>query len=295
VYFVGMGNTTCGVLELEPLEPLGVVVRGLDLRVTPDASVTAALLDAVVEHGVAFLHDQALSDDEHLALARCFGSLSVYPMLAAGGHDVPLEFIEDTADDPPKADRWHSDLTWLSRPPKLAFLSARIIPRSGGDTMWADTQAAYEALPADLQAQLDALCVHHSIGGYDRFAGRFSDEVLEEARRRFGFDAEHPLVRTNPDSGRRSLFLGGYWMDHVVGVPRSASDALLGMLMTWATQARFTRRWHWRVDDLAIWDERRTMHVAVGDHYPQHRLVRRCTVDGEVPLGPATFRDDTNR
>jgi taurine dioxygenase len=274
-------------LVLEPLDPFGVVVSGVDLRIPPDEEVADALLGVVVQHGVAFLRDQALSDDEHLALARCFGSLSVYPILAAAGQDVPLEFIEDTADDPPKADRWHSDLTWLQRPPKLAFLSARIVPPTGGDTVWADTQAAYDALPTDLQEHLAALRVHHAIGGaYDRFVGRYSDEVLEQARRRFGFDAEHPLVRTNPDTGRRSLFLGGYWMDHVVGVPQPASDALLGMLMAWATHDRFTCRWHWRVDDLAIWDERRTLHLATSDHFPQHRLVRRCTVDGEVPLGP---------
>jgi taurine dioxygenase len=272
-------------LVVEPLEPFGALLHGPDLRRAPDPTTAAALLGAVVEHGVVFLRDQPLSDEQHLALAATFGTLSVYPILAAAGEDVPLEFIEDTADDPPKADRWHSDITWLAQPPKLAFLSARVVPATGGDTIWADTQAAYEALPADARDALEPLRVHHAIGGaYDRFVGRYSDAVLEEARRRFGFTAEHPLVRTNPDSGRRSLFLAGYWMDHVVGFPRPASDALLATLMAWATQDRFTRRWRWRVDDLAIWDERRTMHLATGDHYPQHRLVRRCTVNGETPV-----------
>jgi taurine dioxygenase len=281
-----MTTTASSTLALEPLEPFGAVIAGLDLRETPDADVTAALLAAVVAHGVVFLHDQALTDEQHLALARCFGELAVYPILAAAGEHVPLEFIEDTADDPPKADRWHTDLTWQQRPPKLAFLSARIVPATGGDTLWCDTQAAWDQLPPDTQQHLAPLRVHHSIGGaFDRFVGRYSEPVLEDARRRFGFEADHPLVRTNPDSGRRSLFLAGYWMEHVVDVPGPAGDALLSTLMAWATQDRFTCRWSWHVDDLAIWDERRTMHLATGDHFPQHRLVRRCTVVGEEPLG----------
>ena len=119
-----MTATASSRLALEPLEPFGAVIAGLDLRETPAADLTAALLAAVVEHGVVFLHDQALSDDEQLALAGCFGTLSVYPILAAAGEDVPLEFIEDTADDPPKADRWHTDLTWLRPREGLAPASA---------------------------------------------------------------------------------------------------------------------------------------------------------------------------
>jgi taurine dioxygenase len=275
-------------LALEPLAPFGAVISGLDLRRAPGPDLTAALLSAVVEHGVVFLHDQPLSDEEHLALGRCFGTLSVYPILAAAGEDVPLEFIEDTADDPPKADRWHTDLTWIRRPPKLAFLSARIIPPTGGDTLWCDTQAAHDALPADLRTSLAPLRVHHTFAGNSgAFLRRYSEEVFEIARQRSGLEADHPLVRTNPDSGRRSLFLGGYWMDGVVGAPGPLGDALLATLMAWATQDRFTIRWRWRADDFAIWDERRTMHLASGDHFPQHRLVRRCTVDGDVPVGPA--------
>jgi taurine dioxygenase len=274
-------------LALEPLAPFGAVVSGLDLRDTPGRDLAAALLSAVVEHGVVFLHDQPLSDEQHLALGRAYGELAVYPIMAAAGEDVPLEWIEDSAEDPPKADRWHTDLTWQRRPPKLAFLSMRIAPATHGDTLWCDTQAAWDALPADAQAHLLPLHVHHTIGGnYHRFEERYPQSVLDDARRRFGFEADHPLVRTNPDSGRRSLFLGGYWMEHVLELPSPAGEALLAMLMAWATQERFTVRWKWAVDDLAIWDERRTMHLATNDHYPQHRKVRRCTVVGDEPQGP---------
>jgi taurine dioxygenase len=108
-------------------------------------------------------------------------------------------------------------------------------------------------------------------------------------RAEFAGGADHPLVRRNPDTGRDALFLAGYWMDQIVGMQRDESEALLSYLMQHATKPQFCLRWHWRVDDLAIWDERRTMHLAIDDHWPLHRKVRRCMVDGEVPMpAPST-------
>jgi taurine dioxygenase len=94
-------------------------------------------------------------------------------------------------------------------------------------------------------------------------------------------------VRRNPESDRSALFLAGYWMDAIVGFARDESDLLLDYLMAQATSPAHTVRWQWQVDDLAVWDERRTMHIALGDHFPRHRKVRRCTVDGEVPMAAA--------
>jgi taurine dioxygenase len=246
----------------------------------------AELQAAVVEHGVVFLRDQHLSDTEHLALAARFGQLSVYPVLRLAGEERPLEFIEDTADDPPKADRWHSDLTWLVAPPKFAFLSMLVAPATGGDTVWADTQGAFEALSPVLRDVLTPLRVRHRVepASFDRFEARYGPEVGARFRTEYGDGALHPLVRRNPDSGRDALFLGGYWMDAIDGMHRWESDPLLEALMAHATQDDHTVRWHWTVGDLALWDERRTLHIATNDHYPQHRKVRRCTVDGEVPM-----------
>ena len=263
----------------------GAELSGFDVRTLDDDGL-ARLRDAIVEHGIVFVRDQPLTDDEHLALARHFGSLSVYPVLRIAGEERPLEFIEDTADDPPKADRWHSDITWLTAPPMFGFLSMQITPDHGGDTMWADTQAALSSLSPTFQQMLRGLRVIHRVepASFDRFEERYGPDVGARFRAEFRDGVEHPLVRRNPDSGRDALFLGGYWMHRIAGMHPHESDTLLAFLMAHATAAERTLRWHWRVDDLAIWDERRTMHLAMGDHYPRHRKVRRCTVDGEVPL-----------
>jgi taurine dioxygenase len=276
-------------MQVKPLDSaLGAEVTGVDVRKLDDAGL-AAFRRNVVDHGVVFVRDQPLSDDEHLELAGRFGSLSVYPVLRLAGENRPLEFIEDTADDPPKADRWHTDLTWVPAPPMFAFLYMEIAPDVGGDTMWADTEGLYESLSPGFQELLGPLRVRHHVGadGFDRFEERFGPEVGGRFRSEYGAGVEHPLVRRNPESGRWALFLAGYWMDAIVGLAGDESDLLLGFLMARATSPAHTVRWHWQVGDLAVWDERRTMHIALGDHFPQHRKVRRCTVDGEVPVGAA--------
>ena len=273
-------------MDVKPLDaPLGAEVTGVDVRRLDDTDVVA-LRRAAVDHGVVFVRNQPITDDEQIRLAGAFGPLSVYPVLRIAGEHRPLEFIEDTASDPPKADRWHSDLTWLPAPPMFGFLHMEIAPDVGGDTMWADTQGVYEDLSPAFQQLLAPLRVRHQVEApsFDRFEERFGTAVGERFRAEYAEGVEHPLVRRHPESDRSALFLGGYWMDGIVGFDRDESELLLGYLMDRATSTAHTTRWHWQVDDLAIWDERRTMHIALGDHYPRHRKVRRCTVDGEVPI-----------
>jgi taurine dioxygenase len=273
-------------MEVIPLDGgFGAEIKGLDARRLDDVEL-AALRGAVVGHGVVFVRGQLLTDSEQLELARRFGSLSVYPVLRLAGEVRPLEFIEDTADDPPKADRWHSDLTWLPAPPMFAFLHMQVAPDVGGDTVWADTQGTYDSLSPAFAELLGDLRARHRVEpeSFDRFEERFGGDVGARFRSEYAHGVEHPLVRRNPESGRCALFLGGYWMDGIVGFERAESDLLVDYLMDLATSPGHTLRWRWRVDDLAVWDERRTMHVALGDHYPRHRKVRRCTVDGEVPM-----------
>ncbi len=273
-------------MTVQPITPtFGAIAEGLLAGPLNDAQFDQ-LQRAVVEQGVVFLRNRSMDDAAQLELAGRFGTLTVYPVNRLAGDMRPLEFIEDTAADPPKATRWHSDISWLAAPPKFAFLNMQIAPASGGDTVWADTQAAYEALSPVMQSVLREVRVVHRVEpeSFDRFAARFGEEVGDKFRAEFKDGVSHPLVRRNPDSGKLALYLSGYWMDAIEGMHRAESDALLGYLMAFATQHRFTIRWRWDVNDLAVWDERRTMHQALPDHYPQHRKVRRCTVDGEVPL-----------
>ena len=190
------------------------------------------LHDAVVTHGVVVMRNQRIDDDQQLALARHWGELQVYAPFRCAGMDVPLEWVEDNEASPPKAFRWHSDIPWEPRPPKFGMLSAKVVPDAGGDTMWADTAAGVRRALAH-----DAATAARPAGALQDRGGR--DGTHRRPRRRrvgarfraaYAQGVDHPLVRRNPDSDRVALFMAGYWMDHIVGMHRDESDALLRFL-----------------------------------------------------------------
>ncbi|MFO0690187.1 MAG: TauD/TfdA family dioxygenase [Myxococcota bacterium] len=271
-------------IEVEPiLADFGAVVRGLDFR-DPDA--VKSIQELVHEHGLLFLRDQKLTNAEQMEAAGRFGELGVYPLQAAAGAMEPLEFIEDGPDDPPKADGWHSDVSWIEKPPVLAFLSMLEVPDRGGDTMWVDTAKAWDTLSPTMQEIAAKLSVYHDISEANRqiFLRKWGQAIIDRTKERYGMGTTHPLVRQHPVTGRRSLYLAGYFMKHIVGLNEAESEALLGFFMRHATAPERAVRWRWRENDFAIWDERRTMHRALGDHFPRRRRVRRCTVLGERPI-----------
>ena len=279
-----MGYQTLSVRRLTGA--LGAVIEGVDLREPVADAQFEELHDALMAHHVLFLRDQDLSEAQHLAFAERFGTPSLYPVLQILEIEQRLEVIADNADSPPKADNWHTDVTWLPQPPKIAILNARVIPEYGGDTLWCDLFAAYESLSPTLQQMLDGLRVRHAPG--DAFLAKLraavGDEVTDRFEREFGAGAEHPLVRLHPVTGRKALYVAGLFMDRVVGMDAGESEWLLAYLTERATQTSLQCRWAWRPFDVAIWDERCTMHRALADHYPQERAIRRCTIEGETPL-----------
>jgi taurine dioxygenase len=263
---------------------LGAVVEGLDLGTIDDAGFDA-LHAALLDHQVVFLPDQHLGEDEQVALAERFGTPSVFPIARHFGGTSILGHIEDTPDSPPDADGWHTDITWIDAPPKVAILCALDIPAHGGDTLWADLYGAWDRLSPTMQGALGGLRVRHTQGdGFWAAVGRnMTPEQLAELRAAFP-GAEHPLVRTHPLTGRKALFVAGSFMHSIVGMHPDESDGLLGWLRSRIEDPNLQVRWRWQAGDVAIWDERCTNHRALSDHYPQHRRMRRCTVDGEVPV-----------
>jgi taurine dioxygenase len=263
---------------------LGAVVSGVDLREHLDDVVVEFIADALVEHQVLFFRDQDLDDEQQRAFASRFGTLGVFPVARLMGSTRDMSYIEDTVDNPPDADGWHTDITWIAEPPKIAILNARVIPEYGGDTLWASLFAAYDALSPAMQELCCGLRVRHRTG--DEFLERVSrgrEEIVEVIMREYP-PVEHPLVRTHPVSGRRALFVAGGFMDQIVGMHRDESDMLLGFLSRHIENPNFQVRWHWREHDVAMWDEASTNHRALSDHYPQHRMMRRCTIDGDRPF-----------
>lgn len=265
---------------------IGAQIDGVDLKRPLDDETFAALHAAVIEHQVVFLRDQHLTDEQHEAVAACFGAPSIYPAERIMGGTNALHRIADSVDSPPKADHWHTDISWLPEPPSHAFLSAIRIPAHGGDTLWASLFAIYDALSEPMREMCSKLTAMHAphpdqLEAFRR-SGRFGPDIAEKVAAIFQ-PVEHPLVRTHPVSGRQALYLSGF-MTRINGVTRSESDTLIRHLNAMMDDANFQVRWTWREGDFVIWDEASTNHRALSDHYPQEREMRRCTIDGERPF-----------
>ncbi len=276
-------------MNVEPVTAsIGAVVSDVGLAdLDPDG--IEAVRSIVHEHEVAFFPEQGLDDDTHLRIAQALGPVRVFPLSKLFGATEPVvTTIADTPGDRPVADNWHTDVTWMAEPPDYAMLRSVVSPASGGDTMWASMTAAYDALSEPFRSMLSHLRVVHD---NTSFLAAVKVKVPPDVYAEHGIDelrtlyppVTHPLIRTHPVTGRRALFLGGYFMRRVDGLEEAESDALLDFLRAHMDQPRFHVRWRWSEGDVAIWDERSTNHRAVPDHWPQPREVRRCEIGGSVP------------
>ncbi len=275
--------------DVVPLTPaIGAEVVGIDLTRPVDDDEQAALRHALLEHLVLFFHDQDLSEEDQLRVASIFGP-PVSASIDRSPGATPLWFVtlEDTADDPPKADRWHTDVPFVDTPPDVALLSMQAAPPVGGDTMWASLYEAYDRLSPAMRELVDGLELDLDLGTSREVVRKMYGEeyyarVVEPAT-----FARHPLVRVHPETGRRALYLCGAFMKGIAGMHQRESDALLGYLTSHLDDPNLSCRWRWATHDLAIWDERCTNHRALADHYPSYRKVRRCLAGEGVPVGPA--------
>jgi alkyl sulfatase len=258
---------------------IGVEITGVDTAGQLADDAVAAVRQALIAHKVVFLRDQELDYQSQVRFARRLGEVTLgHPIYDAPADRPALREMDSRQGT--RANHWHTDLTFIDRPPALALLHAKLIPPVGGDTMWANTAAAYRDLPVELRELADRLrIVHSNDSDYtaDTVAGR-RDYISSI------FETEHPAVRVHPENGERSLLLGGFARD-VVGLSPAAGRDLIRTLQEYATKPEYTVRWQWRVGDLAIWDNRATMHYAVYDYGTAHRRAERVTTVGEIPIG----------
>lgn len=273
-------------ITIEPVSgALGAVLPDVDLR-DPDldfAEVRAALL----EHEVVFFPKAHLSEDEQLTVGRRLGTPSIYPIAAILGATEPtLTVIEDGPDSPNVADEWHTDVPWSSTPPAFALLHMEAAPEVGGDTLWASATKAYETLSEPMQQLLAGLTVAYNHDGFSQRvaekAGDAADAIIEALRRDYP-PVEHPLIRTHPETHKRSLMFSPHFTDRIVGLKPLESRTVMSFIGEHVKDAALQCRWRWSDGDLAIWDERSSLHRAAADHHPQRRVIRRLEVDGDTP------------
>jgi alpha-ketoglutarate-dependent sulfate ester dioxygenase len=268
---------------------IGAQISGIDTgRAFSDEEV-AQVRQALLDHKVVFLRDQSLDYPRQVAFAERLGPLTLgHPTLASPPDQPYLEEIDSRRGV--RANHWHTDVTFVDRPPAFTLLHAVVIPPVGGDTIWANTATAYESLPADLRGLADRLRIIHT-NDYDYAAvtgrGARGDAAVEARRKEFVstvYETEHPAVRVHPETSERSLVLGGFART-AVGFSPQASRDLIRILQEHVTRPEQTVRWRWRPGDLAIWDNRATQHYAIFDYGSKHRRGERVTVAGPVPVG----------
>ncbi|MGB3484976.1 MAG: TauD/TfdA family dioxygenase [Mycobacterium sp.] len=267
---------------------IGAQIDGLSLTGSLDTEAVRAVNAALLEHKVIFFRDQHhLDDEEQLAFARLLGTPTIaHPTVTSRGHQVlPIDSRYD------KANSWHTDVTFVDRVPKASLLRAVVLPEYGGTTVWANTETAYDQLPAPLRALAETLwAVHTNQYDYATEHPADVDELVPDSTRDYReefestyFETEHPVVRVHPETGRRVLVLG-HFVKRFVGLGAAESRALFELFQSRITRLENTVRWNWRLGDLAIWDNRATQHYAVSDYDDHYRRLNRVTLSGDVPV-----------
>ena len=264
---------------------LGAEISDVDLSDDLDVSVVAEIRRAWLDHLVVFFRDQHLDDDHFLRFARRIGEPVEYPFVR-GFDDHPeiipiLKLPHETVNF---GGIWHSDTTYLDQPPMGTLLLAREIPPAGGDTMYANQYAAFEALSPALQTLLAPLRGVNSSALADVSKTR-EDRVKDSGDSKAGrvYEASHPVVRTHPETGRKALFVNVAHTARFEGMTEEESRPLLDFLFHHQVKAEFTCRFRWAVGSLAMWDNRCAQHNPVNDYHGFKRLLHRITLRGDTP------------
>lgn len=259
---------------------LGAEITGVRLAGDMAESQVTQLRRALLANKVIFVRDQGhLDDDGHLAFAKLLGPLAGANPLVNEAPDKQKRLVELRAG--PSVDRatsfssysavWHTDVSFIDRPPSISILRALTIPSFGGDTLWANTVQAYAAMSSAFKTLVRTLVACHT-------SNYKTPEDPDPP-----FQTNHPVVRVHPETGEPSILLGMY-AKYLVGFEREESQAIMRAIQRHIERPENTVRWNWRTGDVAIWDNRATQHYALSD-YTEARLMRRATLAGDVPVG----------
>jgi alpha-ketoglutarate-dependent taurine dioxygenase len=293
-----MTTTLAGTdLEVTPLSgSIGAVIRGVDLRGADDETI-AEIRRVWLDRKVVFFPAQHLDATEHQAFAARFGELTeghpVVPSIEGFPNVFEIDYskareLYATYGDVSTRARgihWHTDVTFVRRPPAGSILRAVVIPQAGGDTVFSNQQAAFEALSPSLQDYLSTLhAVHDGRAQFNSAFERFGEGKWEGADLPALEPVVHPVVRTHPETGARVLYVNPGFTSHIVELERPESDALLSFLHEHSVRPEFVVRYHWTAGDLGFWDNRATQHSVVGDFGDQHRVIQRVTIKGDEPV-----------
>lgn len=259
---------------------LGAFVWDVSLaQAGASAELFGAIAAALNAHGVLFFRDQNIEAEDLARFARRFGAVEAHPAYPTVAGVPDVQILESTADAPSKIEAWHTDMTFRPHPPVITVLHGQIIPPYGGDTMWASTTAAYEAMSPPMQRLIDGLTAVHDFrhgfreslaepGGPARLASAIADNP----------PVAHPVARLHLETGRKALYVNSLFTTRIQGLTALESERLLRLLCRQVVLEEFTVRLRWQVGTVAVWDNRVTQHKPVNDFFPQHRKMHRVTI-----------------
>ncbi|MFB2837348.1 TauD/TfdA dioxygenase family protein [Floridanema evergladense] len=274
-------------LEIHPISGrIGAKILGVDLSANLSDDTIGEIRQALIKYKVIFFRNQKLDAEGQVAFARRFGELTTahptVPSLAGHPEVLDLDYGRTAA----RANNWHTDVTFVDRPPLGSVLRAIDIPPAGGDTIWANSVTAYQDLPPVLKNLADQLwAVHSNAYDYAEAAVKLSEET-KAYRKVFTstvYETLHPVVRVHPESGEKGLFIGGF-VRQIQGLSTTESDDIIRLLQSYVTRPENTVRWCWKVGDVAFWDNRATQHYAIYDYSDQPRRMQRVTIAGDLPV-----------
>ena len=276
-------------MQLEPLAgALGAEIHGVDLT-RLDKAGWDEVHRAFLEYSVLVIRDQKLEPADLMKVGQHFGEPCHYPFVTGlEGFPYIFEVVKAEEEKTNFGGNWHSDTTYLAQPPLATLLYAVETPSHGGDTLFASTRAAYDALSDGMRKMVDSLIGVNSAGlkyggGRSKMHSTIGGMKVHDTESAEQYEAEHPVARTHPDTGRKALYVSRSHTVRFRDMTEEESKPLVEFLMAHQTRPEFTCRVRWEPGTLTIWDNRCTQHAAINDYHGQRRRMRRLTVGPEVP------------
>lgn len=272
-------------ISIFPLNPvIGAELEGIDLGKDLSDEEIDIIQDALNEYQVIFFRDQDITAEQQIELGRRFGELHVHPTVRGKPRTEWTELLPVYADANTvriAGDKWHADVSCDEKPPYASILHLRVVPETGGDTMFSSMYAAYEALSEPMKQMLGCLTATHDGGpNYADRARRNRDDNPD----RVDPVAVHPVIATHPFTGRKTIYVNSIFTVRINELTESESKAVLEFLFAHVARPEFQCRFRWQPNSVAFWDNRAVQHYAVWDYYPALRSGQRVTIRGDRPV-----------
>ncbi len=267
-------------------EHIGVEISGVQLDNLDEAEL-AAIKKAWLDHKVLVFRNQQISTEAHIAFGKYFGELEIHPF-ADNLEEYPEIIVLEAGGDSPRhnynaAKDWHIDVSFREKPPMGSILRGKVIPETGGDTRFSNAAAAYDNLDPGVKSRVDDL---FAVNDYTKMFGpttRFNSEESHQENIKDYPPVLHPVIRTHPETGQKSIFTNNFFTSHIDGVDDEESEMLLGALAEAIRDPSVQFRVQWEPDTFVMWDNRCVHHVAMDDFLPLFRRMERVTIAGDRP------------